>query len=189
MRLLSLMKPMPVEMQRGDAGRLDRPHLPAHVREVLALADPIGHRLPILRVAVAERATDRGRRRIGIGDLVRHGVNRVGVHAVGQDVTVAVEDVAALGGHFHGTRLLPLGARRQIGVAEGLEVHQTDFDHRCPHEKNPEGSGKPALQGCAPEDGRLVGHARLRTVLPSRDDGPRRRRGRDHAFDDDRFVR
>ena len=102
---------------------------------------------------------------------------------------MAVENVASLGGRFNVALLLPFGARRQIAEANDLQVHETDFDRRCPHEKNPEGSGKPALQGCAPEDGRLVGHARFRTVLPSRDDGPRRRRGRDHAFDDDRFVR
>ena len=153
------------QFQRRHARRLIRPHLPADVGEVLALANPLDHRLAILGVAVGKRAAQRRRRRLDVAELGRHGVDRVGVHAVGQDVPVAIEDVATLGRRLDGARLLTLGARRQLAVADDLQIEEARLDRDRPEQEEAERQGDPALQRCAQDVGGLVGHPKLRSVL------------------------
>ena len=73
---------------------------------------------------------------------------------------MAIEDVAALGGCLDGPRLLALGARRQLAVAEDLQIDQARLDGDRPEQEKAEGQGDPALQRCAQYVGGLVGHAK-----------------------------
>ena len=177
------------QVERRHARRLIRPHLPADVGEVPALANPLDHRLAILGVAVGQRAAQRRGRRLGVAELARHRVDRVGVHAVGEDVPVAIEDVAALGGRLDGARMLALGARLQLAVAEDLQIDQARLDGDRPEQEKAEAPGRPgasALRARRWRAGRAT--RKLRSVLASSDDGPRRGRGLDDSLDHDRIV-
>ncbi len=90
------------QLERRNALRLIRPYLPTDVGEVLALANALDHRLTILRVTVGQGAADRGDSGLRVAELARYCIDRVGVHTVGKDVAVAIENVAALGGRFDG---------------------------------------------------------------------------------------
>ena len=71
----------------------------------------------------------------GVGDLGGHGVDRVGVDAVGEQPAVAIEDLAALGGRRHGAHLLPLGARDQLVVLNDLQEDEPRLDAERPQDR------------------------------------------------------
>ena len=68
----------------------------------------------------------RGRRRVL--DLGRIGEHRPGIDAERQEMSVAVDDVAALCGRLDRAHLLAVGARHHLVVADNLQVHQSRFD-------------------------------------------------------------
>ena len=103
-------------------------------------------------------------RLLGVADLGRHRVDRVRVHAVGEHVAVAIEDLAALGRRVDRPQLLALGARRRArrgGRPAGRPAAPRWRPTRA--EKTDGGNDEPALQRRAPGVGGLVvGHAKLR---------------------------
>jgi hypothetical protein len=117
-----------IQVQGGDALRLIRRDLPADVREGLPLAEPLGERLAVFRVAVAERVTDFPGRVGGVVDFRRDGIDRVGVHARCQHAAAAIDDVAALGRRRLRALLLALGAGDEIGALEDLQVDELRLD-------------------------------------------------------------
>ena len=88
----------PSPAKRGDALRLIGRHLALDVRERPPLPEPIGDRLAVFRLAVAERVADLVRRVRSVVDFRGDGVNRVGVDACRKHAAAAIDDVTALGG-------------------------------------------------------------------------------------------
>ena len=88
-----------LEIERGDLARLERRDAPPDVGEGALAAQPLeqARRGPSAwqsSSAPHSAAAVRGR----VLDLVRHGVDRVGVDAVGEQAAAAIGDLAALGG-------------------------------------------------------------------------------------------
>ena len=85
-------------LQVGHTSRLIGRHLTTDVGKVLAFADAVGHRSAIVAFTVAERTAESRCRLIGVAQLGRNGVDRVRVDTAREDATVAVENLASLGG-------------------------------------------------------------------------------------------
>ena len=66
--------------------------------------------------------------RIGILDVRGIGGDRVGVHAVREDASRAIDDLAAFGRKTDGFQLLPIRPRHHLVVLEHLQVEQPGLD-------------------------------------------------------------
>ena len=89
-------------LQVGHTSRLIGRHLTTDVGKVFPFADAVGHRSTIVAGTVAERIAESRCRLVGVAQFGRNGVDRVRVDTARKDPTVAVENLASLGGRGDG---------------------------------------------------------------------------------------
>ena len=122
-----------LEIQRGDATRFVRRHLPADPGEGSGLAEFLDERLAVSIRTLSELAAEHPGRPLRLIHFRGNGNDRVRVDAVGEHPSAPIEDLSTLGGHLDGSELLVLGAGEQHVMLDDLEVDQTPFDCHRPH--------------------------------------------------------
>ncbi len=95
-------EPDAFHLQVSHTSRLFGRHLTTDVGKVLAFADAVGNRSTIVAFTVAERTAESRSRLIGVAQFGRNGVDRIRVDTTRKDPTVAVENLASLGGRGDG---------------------------------------------------------------------------------------
>ena len=70
----------------------------------------------------------------GVVDIGRHRVDRIGVHAVGEHMTLTIENLAAFARGRDGSQLLSLGSRNEIGVPVHLQIYEASFNRSRPQQ-------------------------------------------------------
>ncbi len=145
-------EPDAAELQRRDLARLVRRDPALDVDERPRARQPLGQRRP---VAALEHAAQPGGGRGLIVDFVGDRVDGVGVHAVGEQPAVAIENLAALGRGRDGALLLPFGAAGQLGVADHLQVDQPRFDAHGPRGEHRGGHEQPPCHRRSPVEGQF----------------------------------
>ncbi len=139
-----------VKTKFRDPRRLVRRHAPAHVDKRAFLPQARGQRILLLLRAVGQRRAEHRRGLPGVFDFTGDAVNGIGVDAVGEHTSVAVENVAPLGGDIHRTRRLVLGARLKVVMLVHLQIQEPRLNADGPQHEDGGPDQEPAADRGAP---------------------------------------
>ena len=127
-------------LDEADALEVERAHPPLLVgrdlandpRELSLAAQAPGNRVALCRITAIESGTHARRHRVDVLNLGRVGDHRIGVHGIGEQVAVAVDDVAAAASRLDRVLALLLRALHHRVVANDLKIEEPRFDRASP---------------------------------------------------------
>ena len=130
----------------GDTLRTTHANCPLR-RRLLAIA------WPLRRIAAIESGTHARRHRVDVLDLGRVGDDRIGVDGIGEQIAVAVDDVAAAAGRLDRVLALALRALHHRVVPNDLQIEEPRFDRAGPQRTDHGADHEPRAERVPP-----VGH-------------------------------